>query len=86
MRSEDEGLQRAVPVAARRRNFADDCLQHLFDVGPGLGADRDHVLGGDAGDVLHFLGHVFRCGGGQVDLVDDRQQLQVGLHGHVEVG
>ena len=41
---------------------------------------------GQADDVLHFLRHLVRMGGRQVDLVQDRHQLEVVFQRHIGIG
>ena len=63
-----------------------DVLQHRVDVDALLGGDLGGVHGLQADDVLDLLFHPGRVGGGQVDLVDDRADLQIVLQGQVGVG
>jgi hypothetical protein len=52
----------------------------------GLGRDPQHLLGRHAQDLLDLAGDPVGLGGRQVDLVDHRDDGQVGLDGQVEVG
>ena len=61
-------------------------LQHALDVQAGLGADFHRVGGVQPDHILDLLLHPFRLGGGQVDLVEDRDDLVVGLDRLIDVG
>ena len=73
----DQRLERRVRVAPRGRYVFDDIVEDRVDVQPQLGADFRRVLGRDADDLLHLVLGPLRVGGGPVDLVDDRQDLQI---------
>ena len=83
---EYQGLQGGVRVPLGGGDVPDDVLQHGGDVDALLGGDLRGVLGGEGQDVLDLLLHTLRVGGGQVDLVEDGEDLQVVLHGQVGVG
>ena len=57
-----------------------------MDVQAVFGGDAGGVQGGDADDILHLVGHPLRVGGGEIDFVDDRDDLQVVVHRQVGVG
>jgi hypothetical protein len=80
-------LERLGRVAlARRRQLGDDRFQHLLDADAGLGRDQ-HGLGGiDADHLLDLLADALGLGGGQVDLVQDHDDLVVGVDRLVDVG
>ena len=83
---ENQGLQGGVGVSLGGGDVLHDVLQHGGDVDPHLGGDLRGVQGGQADDVLHLLLGFGRVGGGQVDLVEHRQDLQVVLQSQVGVG
>ena len=83
---EDQGPQGGVGVAGGGGDVGHDVLQHGVDVDAHLGGDLRRVHGGEADDVLHLLLGLGDIGGGEVDLVEDRQDLQLVLHGEVGVG
>ena len=60
-------------------------FQHGLDVEPGLGRDLDGVRGVDTDHVLDLFLHPGYVGGGQVDLVQDRDDLVVLLDGLIDV-
>ena len=59
---------------------------HRPDAEAGLGTAQDGVGGVQADDVLDLLTHPVRLGGGQVDLVQDRDDLVIVVDGLVDVG
>ena len=61
-------------------------LQHGGNIDSLLGGDLWSVLGGESQDVLDLLLYPLRVGGGQVDLVDYRQDLQIMLHSQISIG
>ena len=84
---DQHGLERGVDVAlARRRQLVDDGLQHVGDADAGLGRDEHGVRRVDADDFLDLLADALRLGGGKVDLVQDHDDLVVGVDGLVDVG
>ncbi len=83
---EDQGAQRVVRIALRRRQLCDDRLQHVVDADALLGR-AEHGLEGVEPEVgVDLLAHPLDVGRGEVDLVDDRHDLEVVLEGEVEVG
>ena len=85
-RVEDQRAGRRGRITGGRGNLADDRVQQFPDALPRLGRDAQHVAGVAADDVGDLLRVPPGLGRGQVDLVQDRDDLQVRLEGHVEVG
>ncbi len=80
-------LEGRIGVAAGGRGEAgDDGLQHVWDADAGLGGDFHRLGGVDADHVLDLGTDAIGFGGGQVDLVEDRHDLVVGIDGLVDVG
>ncbi len=79
-------LQRRVAVALGRRDLGDDRFQRLGNADPRLGAGQHRLGRVDADDVLDLGPHAFGVGGGQVDLVDDGDDLVVVLDRLVDIG
>jgi hypothetical protein len=79
-------LQGGVAVAGGRRQAGDHGFQHILDAEAGLGRDQHRVRGIDTDHVLDLLGHPFGFGRRQVDLVEDRDDLVIGLDGLVDIG
>ena len=85
-RVEDEGAGRDVGLTLRTGNHLDDPIEEFTDAVPGLGRDTQHVVGITPDDAGDLLGMLVGLGAGQVDLVEDRDDLQVGLESQVQVG
>ena len=83
---EDQGFEGRRPVALGRRHVPHHQLQDRMDVDAVFGGDLRGVHGGDADDVLHLLLDLLGTGGGEVDLVDDRQDFKPCVDGEVGVG
>ena len=86
VRVEDQRAQRRRAVALRRRDALDDGLEDLVDADALLGRGQDAVVAGQPDDTLDLLARHLRLGAGQVDLVDDRDDLEVVLEGEVDIG
>ena len=65
---------------------AHDRLEDLVDADAFFGRGQDAVFAGQADDALDLFAHDFGLGAGQIDLVDDRDDLEVVLDGQVDVG
>jgi hypothetical protein len=77
MRIEHEGLQRLVLPGARRPDLADDGLQDSRDVLSLFGRDPDDLVRIRPEQVSDLPRNVVRLGCREVDLVQDRDDLQV---------
>ena len=83
---EDERLQRLIRVSRRRRNVLNHTLQDVGDAPAFLGAGQ-HALGNvDGQRLVHLLHDPVRVRRREVDLVDDRQDGQIVIHGQAHVG
>ena len=76
---------RRVRVAGRRGDPLDDRVEHLLDALPRLRRDAQHVLGVVADQVGDLGGRAVGVGLRQVDLVHDRDDLEVVLDREVGV-
>ena len=85
-RVEDQRPRRGVGVAHRRRGLGDDLVEQVLDAHAGLRGDLEHVGGVAADDAGQLCGVLLGLGGGQVDLVEHRDDVQVGAEREVEVG
>jgi hypothetical protein len=79
-------LSGALRSALGRGDALDHGFQHFGDADAGLGAGEDGVRGVEADDVLDLGLDLFGFGGGQVDLVDDGDDLVIVLDRLVDVG
>ena len=82
----NQRAQGGILVALRRRHLLDDLLHHRVDVDAHLGGNAGGLVRRDADHVLNLLPHMLRLGARQVDLVDDRHDLQPCVHGQIRVG
>jgi hypothetical protein len=73
-------------VARRGRDEPDDLVQQVLDALAGLRRDAEHLGGVAADDAGQFGGIAVRLGRGQVDLVQHRDDLEVGVQRQVQVG
>jgi hypothetical protein len=78
--------QRRLGVALGGGHVLHHVLQYGVDVDAQLGGDLRGLQRGQADDVLHLLLGLQGVGGGQVDLVEHRQDLQIVVHGKIRVG
>ena len=85
-RVEDQRLQRGLGVALGRREALADGVEQLVDTDAGLGAGHDAVCRVQAQHVFDLLGTLVGLSAGKIDLVDDRDQFEVGVDGLVKVG
>src|SRR5262245_16504431 len=83
---EDEGAGRLIGNSPGRRKFVAELADQLINSLPRFGADEDALLRPEAETLLDFLRHFNRAGGREVDLVDDRNDLQPRLDGGVSIG
>ena len=66
--------------------MGDDGLEGFVDADAGLGADPDGAGSVDADHVLDLLGDAVAIAGRQVDLVQHRHNLVIGVDGLVDIG
>ena len=83
---DQQRLQRRVLVALGRRQARDDRLQHVGDADAGLGGNEHGVGGVEADDVLDLLLDAVGLGRGQVDLVEDGNDLMAGVDRLIDIG
>ena len=82
---EDQRLERRVRHAGRGRQPVHDRLEDVLRPGADLGARQDGVAPVEADDVLDLPAGFLDLRPGQVDLVDDRDDLEVVVHREVRV-
>ena len=83
---EDHRAGGRVGVALRRRHLTHHVVEQVGDALPGLAGHAQHVAGFAADDVGDLARVAVRVGGGQVDLVEHRDDVQVAIQRQVEVG
>ena len=82
---EHERTQRRIRIALRRRNIGYDTLEHLVNVDIHFCGNFGRVLCRNADDILDLLLDARRVCRRQVDLVDDRHDLQTGVNGKIGI-
>ncbi len=84
-RVEDQGTGRCIGDALGGGVCVDDLVEQGLDTLAGLRRDPEHVARVAADDVRELLGVLLRVGRRQVDLVEHRDDVQVGAQREVEV-
>ncbi len=85
-RIEDQSLQLVGGAPLGRRHVLDDRLQHLGHADAGLGADAERVGSVQADGALDHLLGARDVSAGQIDFVDDGNDLQSVVDRNVGVG
>ena len=83
---EDQRLQRCVGIAFRCRDSLANGIEQASDALTGLGRDPHDVFGVDAEHRLDLHRIAVGVGGGEVDLVERSDDLEIVFHGQVAVG
>ena len=83
---EDERFEGRLGISVRGRDVGDDLFEDVADVGPLLRGDAGRVGSVEADDVLDLLLRPLDVRRGEVDLVDDGDDLEVVFEGEVDVG
>ena len=84
-RVEDQSFERRVWIAFGRRHVPHDRFQHLCDSDASLGAGQNRVVSFQADEVLDLFNGSLRFSTGQVDLIDDRNQLEIIFNRQVSI-
>ncbi len=85
-RIEDHRPRRRVRVTLRGRHQPDHLIEQLGHAHTGLPRHPQHLAGFAPDDVRDLTGIPVRVGGGQVDLVEHRNNGEVVVHRQVQVG
>ena len=85
-RIEHQRLQRRMDIPFRRRHHGDDRFQDISYVPSALGGDHRRIAAVQTDDVLDLLFDDVRLCAGQIDLVDDRDDLQVIVKSEIDIG
>ncbi len=80
---ENQSLQRSLVIALGMRNTIDHCLQDILDTLARLTRRTKDVLMLATDEIDNLVLHLVRHGGRHIYLVDDRDNLQVMLDGHI---
>ena len=86
VRIQDECLERRVRIALGRRDQKDNGLQQIVDALAGLARDTHGIIGRNRQVILDLGLDLIGMGRGQVDLVDGRHNVQIGVHGERRIG
>ena len=86
VRIEHQGAQRRRRIPFRRREAVDDGFEQLVDAFPGLGRDPDRLIRRAAEHGGQLAGDSVWIGRRQIDLVDDRDDLEAFLDGEIGIG
>ena len=81
VRVEDQRPKRGVGVAAGRRHPRDDGLEHMLDPRALLCRNRQHQIRVDPHQLGDFLSPALGFRARQIDLVEDRDDSEVGVQG-----
>jgi hypothetical protein len=82
---EDEGLEGSFRISGRRRKLVNDGLQELVDSRAELRRDGNGLERVEPEVGIDLLPDPVDVSRRKIDLVDDREECEVVLHGHVEV-
>ncbi len=85
VRVEDQRAEGRVGVSARRRHALDNRLEERVDADAFLGADEEDVVRIGADEIVHLLLAALGLGAGQVDLVEDRDDLEARVECEEEI-
>ncbi len=83
---EDQGLERSLRIARRRRQPVNDGFEDVFDPLPLLGRAQDRIVRVEPEVLRDLLFDALHVGRRQVDLVDHRHDLEVVVQRQVQVG
>ena len=83
---EDQRFQRRVRVSGWARQILDYAGKDVFNSLSRLRGDRDRLKGIESQVGIDLLSSPVNICGREIDFVDHRQELEVVLHGQVEIG
>ena len=84
-RVKDQALQRSFGIALRSRDALDDCTEDVIDTQARLTAGTNDLLTLAAKELDDLILDLFGHSAWQVDLIDDRYDLEVMLESHIEI-
>ncbi len=86
VRVEDERLERRVRITHGMRHVLHDGLERVLHTLARLAAREDRFVRRNRETLLDLVAHALRIRGGKVDLVDERDDLQMRVHRQLRVG
>ena len=85
-RVKDKGFQRCIHISLRCRNFIYNLLQNLFHVQTCLCGNLRCILGFNPDHILNLIDNTLRVRTWKVDLIDNRNHIQIMIQRHIYVG
>ena len=85
-RIENQCLKRCIRISLRCRHGPDNLLKDFINADPCLGGNQRRLICRKPDDLLNLASHLVRSCAGEINLVDDRQNLQIMLQCHIDVG
>ena len=86
VRVKDQRLKLPVLIALRRRDLMHDLLQKLIDAGALFRGHQRSIHGFHPDDILDLLFDLIRPRRRQVDLIQDRHDLEILIHSQIDIG
>ena len=85
-RIEEESFQGGIRIAFRSRNSFNDRFENFLHAISILSADEQGILGIHSDDRIQLLARSPHIGAGKIDLIDDRQDLEMMIESQVGIG
>ena len=82
----DEGAERGLVLATRRRHAGDYRFDQLRHAATLFGRDPEDLVGFGADQIMDFVGALVGLSARKIDLVEDGYDFQAGIHGQQEIG
>ena len=82
----NECLKRCVRISRRCRNLCDNLLQNLINIKSGLGGYSRRIRCLYTDHILNLFNYLIRSRTGQINLVDDRHDIQVMIQRQIDIG
>ena len=86
MRVKDQRAKWCIKWTARSGDSRDECLENFGDADPRLRRREDDLFSWNREGVFEFAHHRIGVGGGEVNLVQHRNDHQAELHRQVHIG
>ena len=85
-RVENQALQRSFRITFRSRNTFYNCVQYIFHAFSRLSTGTQNITPVTTQQVDDFIFNFFRHGTRQINLIQNRNNLQIILNCHVKIG